>query len=575
MKKIMSTRLWILLIALVLAFVAINPNPYREGVELKSVDKGSFGDMNGLVPGMIITNINGEEIVTLSDFNNAISKIKIDPVDIEVVSDKDTIKYNVTDSLEFNVENLTVVHSNVEGISEGDLIESINGMDLETQADFDSFVIGILPRVKFSISTDQGEFAFLSGENLGIKARNAAKNNLVKGLELEGGTRVLIKPEGENIDDQTLSDLISVLNNRLNVYGLSDVKIRSAKVGGESFVLVELAGVGKEEVEDLIGQQGKFEAKIGNETVFIGGNRDVTFVCRNDGSCSGVRECRELGSESYCNYGFSIKLSEEAAKRHAEITSKLDVITDEEGREYLSEKLDFYLDDKVVNSLNIGSDLKGSETTDIQISGSGSGATESGAYDNAIKDMESMQTILITGSLPLKIEISRIESISPVLGKEFIKNAFFVGGLALLSVGIVIFLRYRKLKIAIPMVIASLCEVVLILGVAAVIRWNLDMAAIAGIIAAVGTGVDDQIVIADEVLKSSGGEYYNWKDRIKKAFFIIMAAYATTFVAMIPLGWVGAGLVRGFAVTIIIGISIGVFLTRPAFAAVIEKLLKK
>ena len=65
------------------------------------------------------------------------------------------------------------------------------------------------------------------------------------------------------------------------------------------------------------------------------------------------------------------------------------------------------------------------------------------------------------------------------------------------------------------------------------------------------------------------------EDRLKKAFFIIFAAYATTVVAMLPLWFAGAGLLKGFALTTIAGVTIGVFITRPAFAAVVEVLLKK
>ena len=61
---------------------------------------------------------------------------------------------------------------------------------------------------------------------------------------------------------------------------------------------------------------------------------------------------------------------------------------------------------------------------------------------------------------------------------------------------------------------------------------------------------------------------------IKMAFFIIMGAYFTTVVAMLPLLFAGAGLLKGFALTTIAGVSIGVFITRPAYAAMVEKLLK-
>ncbi|MAF50466.1 MAG: hypothetical protein CMH64_00070 [Nanoarchaeota archaeon] len=110
---------------------------------------------------------------------------------------------------------------------------------------------------------------------------------------------------------------------------------------------------------------------------------------------------------------------------------------------------------------------------------------------------------------------------------------------------------------------------------AAAIGWNLDLAAIAGIIAAVGTGVDDQIVITDEIMKGEAERFYSWKEKIQKAFYIILVAYFSTVVAMLPLWGAAAGLLRGFAITTILGVTIGVFVTRPAFASILEKLIGK
>jgi len=328
-------------------------------------------------------------------------------------------------------------------------------------------------------------------------------------------------------------------------------------------------------VRELIGQQGKFEARIGDDVAFRGGQGDIPFVCRNDGSCSGIRPpCQQLAGDQWsCNFEFVISLSEASAKRHAQITQNLDVNTSEFGGRYLSKPLDLYLDDQLVDSLQISEDLKGRETTQIAISGPGYGSSEQAAYDSALKQMNKLQTILITGSLPVKIEIEKLDTISPVLGQEFIKNSFLAGFIAILAVAAVIYIRYRRFKITIPIMITTISEVTLTLGVAALMQWSMDLASIAGIIAAVGTGVNDQIVITDEVLK--GEALLGWKERVKRAFFIIMAAYATTVAAMIPLWGAGAGLVRGFAVTTIIGVTVGVFITRPAYASMIDRILNK
>lgn len=231
---------------------------------------------------------------------------------------------------------------------------------------------------------------------------------------------------------------------------------------------------------------------------------------------------------------------------------------------------------KKVDSLQIGSDLKGKETTDIAISGPGVGQTKAAAIDQAIKNMDRLQTIIITGSLPFQINIVKLDTISPVLGRDFINNSLIIALLGITAIALVIFIRYRNFKVMIPIMITAASEIFLILGVAAIIKWNLDLASIAGIIAAVATGVDDQVIITDELIKATKEErYISWKERIKRAFFIIMSAYALTVAAMVPLWSAGAGLIRGFAVTTIIGVSIGVFVTRPAYASILEYLLEK
>ena len=224
------------------------------------------------------------------------------------------------------------------------------------------------------------------------------------------------------------------------------------------------------------------------------------------------------------------------------------------------------------DSLHIGADLKGKVATDISISGPGYGTTQQEAFSEANKNMNKLQTILETGSLPTTLEIVELRSISPVLGAAFVSNVIKIGLFGLLAVIIFIFIRYRDLKIAIPMVLNSSAEIFIIVGVAAVSKQNLDLAAIAGIIAAVGTGFDDLIVISDEATRGDVSQIFGWKERVKRAFFVIFVAFATAVASMIPLFWAGAGLFTGFAVTTIIGVTVGVFITRPAYAAIIEEL---
>ena len=456
------------------------------------------------------------------------------------------------------------------GLRTGQIIKSINGQPIKNIKDFSS-ALEIFPTVektKLVIQTNEQEYILFLNQIPQISVKKIPFTRIKFGLDIEGGSRALVKPEVD-LSSSEINDLIAVTSERLNVYGLSDLVIRPVSdLAGNNFMLVEIAGATPTELRELVSKQGKFEAKIGNETVFIGGDKDIASVCRNDASCSGIESCYAVQEGQACKFRFVIYLSEEAAKKHADITSKLKVNATEQGR-FLEKKLDLYLDDQLVDSLLISEDLKGRVTTQIQIQGSGVGATTKEALDDANQAMNKLQTVLITGSLPYKLEIVKLDTISPTLGDKFIIYILFAGVAAILAVALIVFIRYRKIKSSLALLLTSFSEVIITLGIASLIHWNLDLPSIAGILAVIGTGVDQQIVILDE---SHSGKSLSVKQRLKRALFIVVSAYFTSLVSLLPLYWAGAGLLKGFAVTTIIGITSAVLITRPAFADIIRKI---
>jgi len=500
-----SYKIWILISVLVFAFVSIAPwSAFKSGVMIQSVEKNSTEFEEGLRSGMIITEINSNKISNLEDFSAYVSKLSV----------------NKTES------------------------------------------------VKMSITTDSGNFVFIKDSPLAITAESIPPTKLKTGLDLSGGARALIKPENVSLDDSQISDLVAITTERFNVYGLKDISIRPVKdLGGENYLLIEIAGATPSDMKDLISNQGKFEGKIGNITVFNGGKNDIPHVERS-GQQAGITGCyaNQEGGQ-YCTFSFGITLSEEAAQRQADITSNLSIST--ESSEYLSEKLDLYLDDSLMDSLSISKDLKGRVTTQISIQGSGSGNDKSAAIKDAEANMKKLQTILITGSLPYKLEIVKLDTISPVLGKEFLNNLLKLGLIVFGLISLILFIRYRRIKITLAVILTMFSEMFITLGIAALIKWNLDAPAIAGIIAGMGTGVNDQIVIIDE---SESTKDSTLKQKIKNAFFIIIGAFFTIFAAMLPLFWAGAGLLRGFALTTLICVTVGILITRPAFAEILRKI---
>ncbi len=450
----------------------------------------------------------------------------------------------------------------------------------------------------------------------------ALETNIEQGLDLRGGVRALLQPETVTVE--IIQDCITKLNVRVNALGLTETKIYPVRdlSGNPKYIQVEMAGLTEMEMSELLEQQGKFEAKINraveiqNETgifklngkeytVHLFGDvleineqrveinesfifEDIMFEYINKTDTGVVlsglvyhgedvidvlkdpqhTRIEPVGNGAY-RFMFTVLLNKEGAERFAAITKDAGVSFTgiaSGGDDYLDVNIDLYLDDNLVDSLKIGSGLKGRVETTIMISGPGE------SRDAAIKNMKNLQSILESGALPTKVSIVKIDTISSALGHEFVKTAIVAIFLAILAVGAVVFIRYRNLKIVASIILTCCSEVVILLGFASFVHWTIDLPAIAGILAAVGTGVDDQIIITDESGRKRNIQ--SLKQRLKNAFFIITTAYFTTVAAMLPLIQAGGGALKGFAITTIVGVTIGVLITRPAYGKVVEYIRK-
>ncbi len=540
-----SWRIWALIIILVFSLLSIGFS-FQKGVVIKSVEHNSTAFNEGLRQGEIIKEINGQKVESRDDYARVIDNIFAGQRLLKGIELTQIInKTNKTDN------GLNIAESNITS----DIKEAESDL------------------ISVRIKTKNKEVILFDNEPPKIVVDNIPRTKLRTGLDISGGARAVVKPE-RDLSRAEIDDLIAVTRNRLNVFGISDVTIRAVSdLAGNNFMLIEVAGATPSDLQELVAKQGKFEARIGNETAFVGGNKDITNVCRNDASCSGIYSCNRFEQGYICQFRFVIYLSEAAAQKHANITEKLDVNVTDVNEQYLEKPLDLYLDDNLVDSLLISEDLKGRVTTQIQIQGSGTGTSQQEAYNEAAAQMNKLQTVLITGSLPFKLEIVKLDSISPILGEEFIRNILIAGLFSILVVSLIVFIRYRNIKISLAILLTSFSEIIIILGIAAFIKWNLDLPSIAGILVTIGTGVDQQIVIIDE--SRAKKQTRGLKERMKRAFFIVVSAFFTSIASLLPLNWAGGGLLRGFAITTIIGISAGVLITRPAFIEIIKRIEEK
>jgi preprotein translocase subunit SecD len=183
---------------------------------------------------------------------------------------------------------------------------------------------------------------------------------------------------------------------------------------------------------------------------------------------------------------------------------------------------------------------------------------------------------LRAGALPttLALDDGTARFVSPTFGASARLNALVSAIAAIIAVSLVVVLRYGDVRVAVPMVLTGLAEVWLMLGFAAGIGLALDLSHIAGFIAVIGTGVDDLVIIADEILQE--GEVATnrvFKSRFRKALWVIGAAAATTIIAMSPLAILSLQDLQGFAIVTIVGVLLGVLVTRPAYGDILRNLV--
>lgn len=207
--------------------------------------------------------------------------------------------------------------------------------------------------------------------------------------------------------------------------------------------------------------------------------------------------------------------------------------------------------------------------TDLIITGT------SQTQEEAFNERGYTKILLESGSLPVAVESINKETISPLLGENFIFSAGIIGLLVIISVAVVLFFRYKTLKLSLAILAMSVSEAYLALVFTSQFG-SITLAAIAGVLAAVGTGVNDQIVITDELTSSESKESLSLIRKIKNAFFIVFAAAATSLSTMLPVIIFGSAMISlmGFAIATVIGVVAGIFITRPFYAEFAKYMLE-
>ncbi|MDD3314578.1 MAG: protein translocase subunit SecD [Syntrophaceticus sp.] len=343
------------------------------------------------------------------------------------------------------------------------------------------------------------------------------------GLDLRGGVHVLYKAvpsEGAPVTDDAIDKLIGVFRNRIDAYGLTEPLFQKQ---GSDRVVVELPGVkDPEEAIELLGRTAHMEFRTEDgETVLTGQHLEDAKAQLNPNK----------------NQPFvALTFNDEGAKIFQEVT------TANVGR-----RLAIYLDDNLITAPTINGPIAGGN------------AEISGGYQS-LEEAQSEALLLRSGALPVNVELMEKRSIGPTLGQESLELSLKAGFIGIGAILIFMLLFYRW-----PGIIADLALIVfglILVGIFILIDTTLTLPGIAGIILSIGMAVDSNIIIYERLKEElrAGKTLRSAIDAgFHNAFRAILDSNVTTLIAAAVLYFLGTGPIRGFAVTLSIGILVSMF----------------
>lgn len=431
-----------------------------------------------------------------------------------------------------------------------------------------------------------------------VFSRNVTQAEFARALR-QVGFNVTKADIREGVTEATYENAVEVLQSKINKAGLTGGSVQIVTSGNEQYIVIEVPNQNRSAIKDLVSGQGQVktvayfpvpknaspaycEGPIGNGSNVkgtIGRTCNVTVLQSQD-AFANIGPVRQDASGQPV---VPVTLTDEAAEKFVKAMQRFGFANPahaatcrfkQDGGGYC---LLTVRDGKVVYAASIG---RGSPRNPGGLARDfATGAfLKDPSYSTSATNLSEAQELRIdlqAGALPTPLALGEgtIQYILPSLAEKFKTASLITGIIAVIAVSIVVFVRYREPRIAVPMLLTALSEVFILLGFSAAIGLALDLSYIAGFIAVIGTGVDDLVIIADEILRTDVNTGRVFKSRFRSAFWIIGAAAATTIIALSPLAILSLGDLRGFAIVTIAGVLIGVLITRPAYGNILRKLL--
>ena len=348
-----------------------------------------------------------------------------------------------------------------------------------------------------------------------VKSFNEA---ITKGLDLQGGVSVLMEIQDDNVTPQVRQRVKQLLELRVNSIGVSETVVTEE---GDKRIRIDIPGAydSSEIVEDL-SKTGNLEFRDSEDNVLLTGKdvKDATALL-DDTSRPVV----------------SLELNDDGKEKFAEATAN-----------NIGKSIGIYMDDEEVSSPVVQSTISDGKAV---INGMSS-------MDEATK----LAGIISSGALPVTIKAVSINNVGAQLGSEALPNAIKAG-----AIGISLVLLFMILYYRIPGVFASISLILyitLILLIFTEMKVALTLPGIAALLLTIGMAVDANVLIfarIREELKRGISVKSAVKAGFENAMSSIVDSNSTTFIAALILYFIGSGSVKGFAVTLMIGIVLSLF----------------
>jgi preprotein translocase subunit SecD len=409
-------------------------------------------------------------------------------------------------------------------------------------------VLADWPRVPVKFSAGPIKInTVLSGPQINVKLFGASFRrdlNVKLGLDLRGGTSLTLRADVSDISEpdrgKALEAAKEVISRRVNFFGVTEPIVQTSRVGQDYRIIVELPGVSNvEEAKRLVGQTAKLEFREFTDPNTPSGTIPTLENTKSTGISGRDLKSAEVGYKQATTGEKSgpavdFTLKSDSANKFRELTRRL-----------IGKPLVIFLDDIAISAPTVQSEIgeKGQIT----------GVSSDEAKRLAIQ--------LSAGALPVKkIDIISEKTIGPTLGKTSIDRSIVAG-----VVGMIIIASFMLIYYGLPGLLADialLLYTLYVLGLFKLIPVTLTLAGIAGFILSVGMAVDANILIFErmkEELRAGRNRAQAIEIGFTRAWTSIRDSNVSSLITCTILYWVGTGSVRGFALTLAIGILVSMF----------------